>query len=47
MEEIKCEKGCKTEDEVVDKFDADDTCMKCPNVIYRDGVISCKYQRVN
>lgn len=28
-------------------FNADDRCMKCPNIVYKDGVISCKYARVN
>ena len=44
---IECEKGCQTEEEISSKFDADDICMKCNNIIYKDGVVSCKFQRVN
>ena len=47
VKEIKCDKGCISPEEISEKFDSDDICMKCPNTIYKDGVISCKYQRVN
>lgn len=47
MEKINCVKECKTEKEISEKFDADEICMKCENIVYKDGVMSCKYQRVN
>lgn len=41
-----CKKGAKTLEELYDKFDADDICMKCENIRYGQGVISCKYAKV-
>lgn len=42
-----CKKGLKYPSEIDSGFNADDICMSCPNIIYKDGVISCKYSKVN
>lgn len=47
LEITNCKKGAKTLEEIYKAFDADDTCMKCENICYGQGVISCKYARVN
>lgn len=47
IEIIRCLKEAKSASDIMEKFNADDTCMKCPNIVYKDGVISCKYARVN
>lgn len=43
MEIKDCLKGATTKEEILDKFDADDICMKCPNIKYCTGMITCKY----
>lgn len=46
MEEIKitdCPKGGQSVNEILEKFNADDVCMKCNNIQYENGEITCKY----
>lgn len=43
INELNCLKGATTISEIKEKFDADGECMKCNNIIYKDGVITCKY----
>lgn len=49
MSEIKpllnCPKGAKTEEEIIQCFDPDETCMHCDNFIIEDGLIHCKFNR--
>lgn len=47
VKDIKCDKGCTNLEEISEKFDADNICMKCKQVVYRDGIVSCGYRRVN
>ena len=42
-----CKKNAKSEEQISECFNADETCMSCDNIVYKDGVISCKYSRVN
>lgn len=42
-----CKKDGKSIEDINKLFNADDICMKCENILYKDGVISCKYSRVN
>lgn len=42
-EQINCVKNAQTKNEIQEKFDADDICMKCNNIIYKNGEITCKY----
>ena len=45
--DIQCPKQFTTPESIVEGFNADDICMSCENIVYKDGVISCKYARVN
>ena len=47
MEIHDCKKNATTDNQISECFNADETCMSCDNIIYKDGVISCKYSRVN
>lgn len=42
-----CPKGFNTQEAIVNGFNADDVCMNCKNTTYNNGVLSCKYSRVN
>lgn len=42
---IDCKKGAKTEKEIIEVFDTDDTCMHCDNFIIDNGLIHCKFNK--
>lgn len=42
-----CKKNAKTEEQISECFGVDEICMTCDNIVYKDGIISCKYSRVN
>lgn len=45
--ELECAKHATSEKEIETLFNADEVCMNCKSIVYKDGVISCKYSRVN
>ena len=41
-----CPKGAKTTDEIVMKFDGQNECENCDKLVFKNGVLSCKYSQV-
>jgi hypothetical protein len=43
---FQCAKHATTVEEISKVFDSDEVCMKCPNLTYCNGIVSCKYAKV-